>query len=109
MIVGKWVSQAICTAAADQSITLTRPQVRAQGAWTVPAAEDEVPWSDREPDRAKSERRRPDARSADSWLCPLFSIPEYDNDLSGLGLLDVKLRELFDSGFQVGRADDRIA
>ena len=52
----------------------------------------EVPWSDREPDRAKSERRRPGARSADSWLCPLFSIPEYDDDLSGLGLLDVKLR-----------------
>jgi hypothetical protein len=71
---------------------LGAPQVQAQRAWTVPAAEGEVPWSDREPDRAKSERRRPGARSADSWLCPLFSIAEYDDDLSGLGLLDVKLR-----------------
>jgi len=54
-----------------------------------PTAEGEVPWSDRELDRAKSERRRPGARSADSWLCPLFSIPEYDDDPRGLGLLDM--------------------
>ncbi len=29
-----------------------RPQVRAQRAWTVSAAEGEVPWSDREADHA---------------------------------------------------------
>ena len=49
----------------------------------------------------------PDIR-APAMLRPRFSIREHDDDLRGLGLLDMKLRQLLDSGFQVGRADDRV-